>query len=211
MKKIRKKIKQKLGPLGIIAFILISIYCLSIFFVLIWALINSFKAQYDFLGLGGLFEANYFGLPRLPYSEKYGGWHFDNYMTAFDIISVRVGSDVYGLSTMLLNSLIYTTAMAFFGVFTPLLVAYACAKYSFKFKGVLYTTAIVVMMIPVVGSLSSELLIQRQLSLEHLIGVCIIKNKYTGMYFLVFYGTYKSLSTTYMEAARVDGASEFSL
>ena len=211
MRKHRAKIKQKLGPLGVVAFIFITIYCISIFLVLVWALLNSFKAEVDFAGMGGLYEANYFGLPRLPYSEKFGGWHFDNYVTAFEIISVRVGAEVYKLDTMLVNSLLYTTAMALFGVFTPLLVAYACAKYNFKFKGLVYTTAIIVMMIPVVGSLSSELLIQRQLHLENLIGVCIIKNKYTGMYFLVFYGTYKSLSSTYMEAARIDGANEFSI
>lgn len=211
MKKARIKVKQKIGVFGVVAFVLITIYCLTLLGVLLWSFLNSFKAQFDFLGLGALLEPNYFGLPRMPFSEKYGGWHFENYLTAFQAVSIRVGPNLYSLDTMFLNSVLYTSCMSLFGVFTPLLVAYCCAKYEFKLKGLIYTTAIIVMMIPIVGSLSSELLIQRQLHLENLIGVCIIKNKYTGLYFLVFYGTYKSIPTTYMEAARIDGASEFAI
>lgn len=216
-KKIKRKIKQKLGLFGIVSFIFIALYCLTIVFVLVWALMNSVKSQYDFNGIGGYYPSNYFGLPRIPDSslpspELLGGWHFDNYALAFKIVAVTIGGNtVYTLDTMLINSLLFSTTMAFFGVFTPFITAYCCAKFEFKIKGLIYTTAIIVMMIPIVGSLSSELLIQRQLRLENLIGVCIIKNKYTGMYFLVFYGTFKSLSTTYMEAARVDGAGEYSI
>lgn len=211
MKKARIKVKQKIGAFGIIAFAVITIYCITILSVLIWAFMNSFKAQFDFLGLGGLLEPNYFGFPRGPFSEKYGGWHFENYLTAFKSVSIRVGVEMFTLDEMFLNSVLYTSCMSVFGVLTPLIVAYCCAKYEFKLKAIIYTTAIIVMMIPIVGSLSSELLIQRQLHLENLIGVCIIKNKYTGLYFLVFYGTYKSISTTYMEAARIDGAGEFTI
>ena len=69
---------------------------------------------------------------------------------------------------------------------------------------------VVLMTIPIVGSTPSELQILQSLNLyDTMIGNYIQKFNFLGMYYLVYYATFKSLSNDFAEAAYVDGASEF--
>ena len=87
-------------------------------------------------------------------------------------------------------------------------MAYAIAKYDFKLKKFFYGVAVVVMLIPIIGSLASEVKFADALHLkDSFLGVFIMKCKFTGIYFLVFYAAFKSISWTYAEAAQIDGAS----
>ncbi len=210
-KKRKNKVKNSTDIVMIISLAIIFIYCLSMIYVLFWGFINSIKVQADMVGKGGLIAPNLFGFPRSGgVGEITFGWRFDNYIKAFEMVKLNVVVNgkpgTVNLIRMMLNSLIYSISMSFFGLVTPLLVAYACGKYEFRFKKLLYATAIIVMLIPIVGSLSSELSMQKTFHLENLIGVCIMKNNYAGLYFLVFYAVFKNTSWTYAEAAQIDGA-----
>jgi ABC-type glycerol-3-phosphate transport system permease component len=90
---------------------------------------------------------------------------------------------------------------------TQVMVAYAVAKYDFKLKNWYYRVAIIVMLIPIVGSLASELAFAEFFKFNNnVFGVSFMRAKYPGVYFLVFYATFRSVSSTYMEAAELDGA-----
>jgi len=66
------------------------------------------------------------------------------------------------------------------------------------------------MIIPIIGSLPSEIKMMHNLGLyDSLLGVYIMKGGFTGMDFLVFYAAFKSVPNTYMEAAEIDGAGHF--
>ena len=111
---------------------------------------------------------------------------------------------------MFLNSLLYAGLMSLFCMATQVITAYAVAKYDFKGKRLIYGVAIVVMLLPIIGSLASEVQIANLFGFRNnLIGVCIMKCKYPGIYFLVFYATFKSLPWTFAEAAQIDGAGHF--
>ena len=204
------KIKNKLDVIAIISVVVIGIYCLSLIAVLLWGLLNSLKGQFDLL------EGNLFGLPRSPEEYEFGeGWMFENFKSALTIMNLsvtRVGKPpltVY-VYQMLGNSLIYSVMMTLFQIASMVLAAYACAKYEFKGRAIIYGAAIFVMIIPIIGSLSSELRFARSLNLyDSLLGVCIMKCRYAGLYFLVFYATFRSISWTYAEAAQLDGASDW--
>lgn len=171
-------------------------------YVLLFGLINSLKDATDYEW------NNPFGLP-----SKEFGWHFDNYakvLTEFKVFTLG-GNEVY-LMQMFFNSLFYAVFMSLFCMATQIITAYAIAKYDFRFKSVLYGVAVVVMLLPIIGSLASEVQMAEAFNFRNnLIGVCIMKCKYPGLYFLVFYATFKGLSWTYAEAAQIDGAGHFKI
>ena len=204
MEKAEKKTKmsRKMDAFEIVLYVIVTIYCLSMIYVLLFGLINSLKDATDYEW------NNPFGLP-----SKEFGWHFDNYakvLTEFKVFTLG-GNEVY-LMQMFFNSLFYAVFMSLFCMATQIITAYAIAKYDFRFKSVLYGIAVVVMLLPIIGSLASEVQMAEAFNFRNnLIGVCIMKCKYPGLYFLVFYATFKGLSWTYAEAAQIDGAGHFKI
>lgn len=189
-------------------YVIVTVYVLSMIFILGFGLLNSFKAADDFFD-------NKFGLPR-HLLDRYGsemyGWRFDNYSSALKMFRAPVqgrpeAPDAY-VGEMFFNSIVYAVGLTVFTMATEIIMAYAIAKYDFRLKKFFYGVAVVVMLIPIIGSLASEVKFADALNLkDSFLGVFIMKCKFTGIYFLVFYATFKSISWTYAEAAQIDGAS----
>ncbi len=184
----------------IVLYALVTIYCLSMLYVLFFGLVNSLKDATDYEW------NNPFAFPNSEF-----GWKFGNYAKVFKDFNVfTVGGKQVYLPSMFLNSLMYAGLMSLFCMATQVITAYAVAKYDFKGKRLIYGVAIVVMLLPIIGSLASEVQIANFFGFRNnLIGVCIMKCKYPGIYFLVFYATFKSLPWTFAEAAQIDGAGHF--
>lgn len=202
MKKAEKKTKmsRKMDAFQVVLYVIVTIYCLSMIYVLLFGFVNSLKDATDYEW------NNPFGLP-----SKEFGWHFDNYAKVLNEFKVFTlgGNEVY-LMQMFFNSLFYAVLMSLFCMATQIITAYAIAKYDFRGKSVLYGVAVVVMLLPIIGSLASEVQMAEAFNFRNnLIGVCIMRCKYPGLYFLVFYATFKGLSWTYAEAAQIDGAGHF--
>ena len=88
-------------------------------------------------------------------------------------------------------------------------VAYLCARYNNWFSQVVYITVIVTMIVPVVGSQAAEIQMAKDLRFYNKIwGMWLMRANFLGMYFLVFYATFKSMPIGYYEAARIDGAND---
>jgi ABC-type glycerol-3-phosphate transport system permease component len=139
-------------------------------------------------------------------------WAFENYSEVWDLgFYVQVRGNIYAnIYNMFFNSILYAAGCTVFAVFSKLITAYACAKYTFPFKKALYAVAIVTMILPIVGAMPSTLKIMRSLNLYNSFIGCFLMNAgFHGMYFLLFYAAFSSISDTYMEAARMDGAGHF--
>lgn len=154
---------------------------------------------------------------RSPKTSDFAGTYLmmqnkDFYFNLFDIFSlVRIsqssGSEI-GLAEVLGNSLIYSIGSAFVKTLVPCLAAYACARFEFKTSKIVYTAVLVAMMIPIVGSLPSELKLAYSLGLVNSMpGVILLKANMLGLYFFVMYGSFKSMPNALFEAAKIDGAS----
>lgn len=202
----RNKISKKMDVFTIVVYALIILYVLSMLYLLLFGMMNSFKHQFDF-------KENKFGLP----SSKWGGWQFSNYGELFVKFIVPITSEEGGgrsvyIEEMFLNTILYAGLMSIFTISTQVMVAYIVAKHNFKFNKIIYTTAIIVMLIPIVGSLPSQIRFAHELNLNNsILGVCIMNCKYPGIYFLVFYAAFKSVPFTYSEAAQLDGAGFFKI
>ena len=209
MEKTRNKFK--INWFGVISFTLLGIYSLMMIFILYFALTNSLKTMDDFVGL-----KNVFGLPtsasEYPKLGDRLGWKFENYRLAWAVLSVEENGMRYAAPSLFVHSFLYAGGCMIIATASHLVAAYACAKYEFKGKALLYATAIVTMIIPIVGALPSQISMMRILGLyDTYIGNLIFRGGYTGTYFLVFYATYKSISWSYAEAAQLDGAGPFSI
>lgn len=202
-KKKHNPFKKKLGgrAFEIVMFVLLAAYVLSILITLFWGFMTSLKGYGDFLEFP-------FGLPKKLV--------FENYLTAFAEIKVKIkagaGVRTVYFEEMLLYSLLYSGVGGLIVTVVPMCTAYLVAKYPYKFSKVLYTVVIIVMIMPIVGSLPSEIQMAKALHFyDSFLGMMVMKCTFLGMYFLVFYATFKSLSWEYAESAFIDGAGHFTV
>ena len=64
------------------------------------------------------------------------------------------------------------------------------------------------MTLPIVGNLPSELQLLKLLGLyDHIYGLWICKANFLGLYYLIFFASFKTIPNDFSEAAHIDGAS----
>ena len=206
-REITKKIKHSASKkkngfsfIGLFSFIILVLYSVSLFIPMLWSLMTSFKTNIDYLSNG-------FGLPEV--------W-VNNYKVVFKyfIVEVKDGAGVRNaeIGEMIINSIVYALGGALVSTATSLCVAYACSRFNFRFLNVVYTVIIIAMIIPIVGSLPSELAMARSLGLyDSLFGIIIMRAYVVGLHFLIFYAAFKMVPKAYSEAAYVDGAGNFQI
>ena len=233
MKKIKEK-KNKFTPLTCVLLVLLIVYCLILFYLLSWSVITSFKVNraiyeldpYGFLinfdKYANSFDANtdYGALNILALNKaKEDGplifYTFRYVMQEFFMPTATMGNipaREVDMISMYVNTLLYASGCAFGATFVPCIAAYACARFNYKFSKFIHTLIIVVMMIPIVGSLPSEIEVARTFGVMNSIwGLWIMKANFLGIYFLVFYDIFKGLPVAFTEAAKIDGANNFQI
>ena len=199
---------KKTTNISILKWILWSIlilYVVSMLFPFAWALITSMKSYEEYSIL-----ENIIGLPKnIGLAEI-----FANYKEAWTYgyaDAVVDGQMMYfTIPTQFGNSLLYAFGCMITATLTPCLTAYTTARYNYKFSKVVYNIVIIAMILPVVGSLPSEVELTRTLgTYDTFWGLWIQKANFLGPYFLIFFAQFKMIPKEYTEAARIDGASEF--
>ena len=203
MKTIAKKTKKDVQPrpkfsvMAVILLIGLIVYTICLLSPLLYGLVTSLKTNEDY-------TLNPTGFPN-PLS-------FSNYATAFEGFYVTIYNaagmrNIY-LERMMLNSLLYALGCSFMSVAVPCLAAYVVANYKYKICNVIYVFVIISIILPIVGSLPSELQLARALGLyDNFFGLWIMSGHIRSMYFLILHATFKAFPKDYAEAAKIDGAS----
>ena len=194
----KSKFNIHLTPATGILLAFLIIYVVQLVAPLIWAFLTSFKAQSDY-------RLNVLGLP-----EK---WVW-NYSFVIKNGSILVGTTgkYATVPQMFGYTFLYSIGCAFTNTLVPCITAYLCAKFNYKFSKIVYNVVVVVMILPIVGSLPAEVQMARSLGLyDHIWGLWLMKANFLGMYFLVFHATFRSLPMTYTEAAKIDGANNMAI
>lgn len=197
MKRIRRKTKAvadslQLRIVKVIMFVLFFLYAASLIFPFIWIILNMFKTNQEFF-------ANVWAWPK----NIQNGWI--NLSTALN--RTMMGSSIW---EMTLRSLWVSIVATFVSLLSASTVAYVVAKYKFFGRNVLYILAIIVMVVPTVGSTSATYKLIGDLGLfDNPLALLLLYSGGFGFQFLLLYGVFRSISWTYAEAAYVDGANDF--
>lgn len=187
-----------------IAFVIFLIHCISIFMPTLWMLMSSFKTDSAF---------TYDGCMTLPWNTA-DGFTFQSYIDALNKMSItdQTGAEI-GFVHMVGFSLWYTVTGMALSVFLPTMTAYVLSRYRFAGRHAIYTVVIASMMIPIVGTTGAAIRFFNEIGIYNTLLFPIIATLGAGFgsCFIVFYGFFKTISSSYSEAARVDGAGHFTI
>ena len=195
--------KRGFSVMNLVTGIVLVFHALILIILLTWALSTAFKSKANF-------RDNNFGFPD---------FNFYNIVTAIESFTTselkETATGIQRVTTRLFPeiisyTLLYTVGGAFFAALVPCVMGYMVAKFNNVVSKFLYGLVIITMIIPIVGNQPSMIKVLDGLNLfDTIYGTWIMRAHFLNMYFLVFLATFKSLPTSYMEAAYIDGASEW--
>lgn len=196
------RLKDLKSPLIAFMFLLLVFECFTLLYGLYWGFINSLKSINNFM-------EDPFGTPIKMM--------WNNYVKVYKYLYYQTWTDEGGYArvafpTLLLNSILYATLPEFLSVLCYASVAYVVTKYRFWFNKVMTTIVLFVIVFPDVGSIGASLTFLRDIGFYDnylaLLYGCI---KFAGYQYLIWAGTWQGIDDGYIEAARLDGASELQI
>lgn len=188
----RRNVPQKIAFGAMFA--LLAMFTITFIFPFAWILMNAFK------------ETSEFGLNMMGWPST---MTFDNFVTA--LTQRNATTKNMTIIEMLGMTIIIAGLGTVVTVFTSSTAAYVVAKYKFFGRKVIFSVVIFSLIVPIVGSLPSQMQIMKEvLHLNNtVIGCIFIYSGGFGANFLLLYSFFSNLSWTYVEAARIDGANDF--
>lgn len=179
-----------------VMFFVFLIYAFTLIYPVFWTLMNAMKTNVQY-------SRDSFGLPP--------DWLVSNFAEAFRSIVV-VNPETYAetnLWGMLFNSIWQAGGSAFLSVAVSCMTGYVISKYRFPGRSFLYSLAVTIMIIPIVGNLPAAYNLMYSLHIVNSPFILIQALSGFGFNFIVLYGFFKNVSWSYAEAAFIDGASDF--
>lgn len=202
MKK-KDALREGFSPLTITMLVILSLYVVCLLVLLLWGGMQIFKPASDF-------KNSPIWFPPLE------DFTFDNFRAMVEYtkmdswLKAGIKFKTVGFVDIIVNSIIYALGGSFVQTLSMCIMAYLAGRYSYFYSKIIYTVVIVVMIVPIVGSQMSEIEMLNAMGLyDTRFGFIILKAGFVGMYFLVFYETFKGIPMTYTEAAMMDGASDW--
>lgn len=168
------------------------LYGLTLILPVIWLLMNALKTSREYL------LNSSFALPE-------GKLQWINFGNAFKEIQY----DETSFFGMFFNSVWMSLLNIFVNIGCSMLTAYAMARYRFPGKTFLYSLAIIVQVVPIIGTGGAAYKFMATVGMVN--NPMLIWLSWAGGFdfsFVVLYGYFQSISGQYAEAAEMDGASQ---
>ncbi len=195
------KKRKKPTVFDVLVFILLSLYTIFLFYLLLWALMSSFKSQRAF---------------NLDPAGWFNDFSLNSYSSVFTHLRVwvtknGVGKYVY-IEQMFLYSILYAGGCAIIQTLVTATVAYLTSKYKCLLSKIVHYSVIVTLILPIVGNMSSMIQVLRALHLyDTMLGMYVLKFGYANIYYLIFYAAFSKIPKDYTESALVEGAGHFKI
>lgn len=186
-----------------IAFILFTLYSLTILFSLFFIVVISLKTA-EIYGADEV-AGDLFKIPAIA------NFDWSNYVEVFTNLKV---TSVYGdiaLYEMFWNSIWYTVGSSALSVLGCAFTGYILSKYKFIGREVIYTIIIFTMTIPILGSTGSTLKLLVNLGIYNTPLFLLTAFGGFGFNFMILYATFKSLPWSFAEAVFIDGGGHFTV
>ena len=175
----------------ICAFIFLAIWSAIVLYMLVWALMNVFKTNIDYL--------------REPLAlPDFNDLQWKNFQLAIDKLNVN-GVNFWG---MLFNSIWFVGGSALLLSFSVTVTGYIFAQYEFKGRELLFKVVMFIMIIPIYGALPAtyKLIYSMHLNDSPLYLITQIGGFSANM--MITYGFFKGVPRAYREAVYIDGGSD---
>lgn len=179
-----------------IAFVLFLLYAATIIYVLGWAVCSSLRTR-------KALNNTPFAWPEMPLQ-------FKNYASAFTKMELYTGEG-NNMLTLLINSVWYSVCGTLVQIACATTLAYVVSKYKFFGRDAIYFIAIVVMTLPIIGSLPASYKLIMELGLDNSPLILLTFTSGFGFNFIVLYGFFANVSWSYAEAGLIDGAGDFTI
>ena len=195
-KTISRKIGKEKCTLGVAGWILFGVFALYTLILLVpyiyaaFASVSNYKEYY----------LNIFPIPK-------SGIKLANYVDAWK----NLKHEGNGVPEMILNSLWFAGGTAVLNVFLSSCGAYICSKYKFRGRKFLYWFALITMMIPIVGSMPSQLKFISNMGVYNSRWYIFVNAGTIGATFIIMYSCFQNLDWAYAESAFIDGAGHFTV
>ena len=198
------KLKFKNSPLSV-KIIYITFFALFVFFAflylypLAWAALNSFKTLEEYAS----------DSTAMP--DKWLWWHYRAVFTQFQAVPLS-GGEPFRYFEMLFNSLWILAVNVFVNVASSALLAYALARFRFPGSKFLYAVVIFANTIPIIGAGPAQFKLAKTLGLINApTKIWIMWAGGFDFAFIVLYGYFKGVSSSYSESAKMDGANNWTV
>ena len=135
------------------------------------------------------------------------GFEIRNYLKAFSI--TYKNTNVLG---MFFNTVFFVVSFSFGAMSSSIMTAYVLSRFRFLGRGFLYGLAVTIQVIPVFGTLGASYQVLNTLGMVDNIWLLWISgaNGFTFTFLIVF-SYFENIDTAYSEAAKVDGAGNFTI
>ena len=226
----KKETKSRVTTYAIVVGVVLILYTLSMAYIVGWGFMNSFKHRIQFQYFPSAFpDFSYFDRAPLegPNRETFSGV-FANYQLMFTALTyeedVEFITGIFTTQTVahevsvegvaafgffLWNTVLTVFAGTFLPIYLCCIMGYLAVNYKYKFSEFLYALVLFVMIIPIIGNGATMINLQMTLGIyDNMIGFFFWNCQFTSMYFLIMYSFFQGLSSTYFEAAEIDGASQ---
>ena len=185
--------RSSLGFVGWVIFGIFAVYTLVLLVPYIYAIfasVSDYKEYYQ----------SVFPFPK-------NGLKLSNFLDAWN----NLKHEGTGVPEMIGNSLWFAGGSAVLGVFLSSCGAYICAKYKFWGRKFLYWFALITMMIPVVGSMPSNLKYVSAMGVYNSRLYILVMAQTVGAAFIIMYSCFQGVDWAYAESAFIDGAGHFTV
>lgn len=205
----RKNVRVKRTPIEIISKIVMIIfivvcfvYCVSLFIPLIWMLMNSFKGYVE-----------YYIRPSYMFPQEFVWENYSYVLSKLTVtLSTQKGRITYGLGDMLVNSVIWAAVNPIIYVALTTMCAYVIAKYEFRGRNFLFSLGIIVMILPIIGSMGAAMQLKKVLGIYDNMVLTMLTSTtcaFSGTNFLIVYAAFKGIPWAYAESVFMDGGGHF--
>lgn len=186
--------KKKHARISVGAWVIAGIFAIYMLILLIPYVYALFASVSDY-------KQYYFSM--FPFPKD--GLKLSNYVDAW----LNLSHEGTGIPEMIANSLWFAGGGAILGVFLSTCGAYICAKYKFVGSKFLYWFALITMMIPVVGSMPSNLKYVSAMGVYNSRFYIFVMAQTIGAAFIIMFSCIKNVDWAYAESAFIDGAGHF--
>lgn len=113
---------------------------------------------------------------------------------------------------MFFNTVIFVVTFLFANMFSSLCTAYILSKFKFRGRNFLYALAIIIQIIPVYGTQTAAYMFCDQIGLvDNIWGLWITAANGFDYTFLIVFSYFEGIDKNYSEAAKMDGAGNFTI